>query len=358
MQTIKGVIPKSIRRRPWLMAYICIAAAFLIFRVATVRAAVDYTTMRDALYQFMEGFNKTNFTHMKDAYTNVMRFARGANAYGPGGRGGGLALFLSAVGGLIVVLGSAANVVRELRKGDVSIDFMYRVFVTTAITLLITSNVYGLMDALHGAGDLVVSTTAHYMGENNGSNELGLVGDGTGVEANQNTLIDALSSTVPGLNGDENGENTLRDLMDAGEGDVNYWAMQQAYETLDAMKYIAYAPMLVCVFLMAIAVFELRIRQLFAPIAVAWISFEGSRANGTRFLKKYVACMIKIAIYFAIAAIGSEMTKFFFTQLGTSSGGAGDASQAINLVLMLASNAFAAMAMMQSAGLGDEIVGA
>lgn len=358
MQTIKRVVPKSLRSRPWLMVFMCITAVFLIYRTASVRAAVDYTTMRDALYQFMEGFKITNFTHMKDAYTSVMQFARGDNAYGPGGKRGGLALFVSAIGSLIVILGALANAVRELRKGDVSIDFMYRVFVTTAITLLITSNIYGLMDALHSAGDLMVSTVAYYMGVSDESNGLGLTGDEEGVESNRNKLIDALSSSVPGLNGDENGKNTLRDLMDAGEGDVNYWAMQQAYETLDAMKYIAYAPMLVCMSLMALAVFELRIRQLFAPIAVAWISFEGTRSNGTMYLKKYVACQIRIAIFFAIAAIGSEMTIFFFQKIIGSSGGAGNVDQTISLALMLMSNVFAALAMMQSAGIGNEIVGA
>jgi hypothetical protein len=288
---------------------------------------------------------------MKEAYSSSVRtFAEAGNRYGTGG----LSKFIMAAGGVIVITGAMWGIVQESRKGEISLDFVYRIVITTTIALFITGNVYRVMDAIHGTGDFVISTVAHYMEEGDGNNALGLSGENS--EDHQNAFIDALS-TVPGLNGDENGQNTLRDLMDAGEGEANYWAVQQAYETLDLMRIAAYAPMLVCTFMVFMAIFEIRIRQLFSPIAVAWIAFEGGRANGTRFLKKYASCYIKIAFYFVIAAIGSEMTHTFFQNMLTSQGGAGDVSQTVNLLFMLGSNVVAAMAMMQSAGLGDEILG-
>ena len=312
LQKVTGMIPEKIKSRPWLMAFIAMAAVFFSFRAIRAFAAVDYNTMRDAVFQFMEGFNKTNFTHMKEAYSSSVRiFAEGRNRYGTGG----LSAFIMAIANIIVISGAMWGIVQESRKGEVSLDFVYRIVITTTVALFITGNVYKIMDAIHGSGDFVISTVAHYMGEGDENNALGLSGENS--EANQNGFIDALS-TVPGLNGDENGENTLRDLMDAGEGDVNYWAMQQAYETLDLMRITVYAPMLVCTFMVFMAIFEIRIRQLFSPIAVAWIAFEGGRANGTRFLKKYASCYIKIAFYFVIAAIGSEMTRTFFQNMLTA----------------------------------------
>ena len=353
LQKVIGAAPEKIKRNPWLIMEFLITAtaAFLAFRSVVALAAVDYATMRDEVYQFMEGFNKTCFTHMKEAYDLTVRsFTFVENkSYGPSG----LSKFIKAIAGIIVITGAMWGVVQESRKGEISLDYVYRIIITTAVAVFVTSNVYAIMNAIQGAGDFMISTIAYYMEEEN-ENGLGLSGDGPNVEKNQNSFIDALSK-VPGLNGDENGQNSLRDLMDAGEEDANYWAVQVAYQTLDGMKIIVYAPMLVCTFLVFMAVIEIRLRQLFSPLAVAWIAFEGGRSSGARYLKKYASCFIKIAIYFVVAALGSEMTCQYFKMLTESN--KGNIPQVMCLFFMLVSNVAAALSMMSFGGFGDEILG-
>ena len=164
-------------------------------------------------------------------------------------------------------------------------------------------------------------------------------------------------SLIPGLSGDEAGNNSLKDLLDA-DYEANHFAIQQAHEMLEYMEYVVYLPMLLSVFLIGTAVFELKIIQAFAPIAVATIAAEGARSPGVRLLKRYLACFLKIAIYFFIAAVGAEMTKFYYGLI-TKMSAETEMTPAlvINLVFMLLSNAMAAMAMMQSGGLSNEIIG-
>ena len=50
------------------------------------------------------------------------------------------------------------------------------------------------------------------------------------------------------------------------------------------------------------------------------------------------------------------MTRYFYQKL-ISTGSSGDVTTMVNLVMMLMSNVIAAMSMMQTGGLGDEIVG-
>ena len=164
-------------------------------------------------------------------------------------------------------------------------------------------------------------------------------------------------SLIPGLSGDEAGNNSLKDLLDP-DYEANHFAVQQAHEMLEYMEYVVYLPMLLSIFLIGTAVFELKILQAFAPIAVATIAAEGARSPGVRLLKRYLACFLKIAIYFLIAAVGAEMTKFYYGLI-TKMSGTTEMTPAlvINLVFMLLSNAMAAMAMMQSGGLSNEIIG-
>lgn len=340
-------IKKCIKYK-WITIMAVSAILFMLYRHNTVFATISYETMRAEVNNFMNGFNTTNFTHMKNAYSSMKEFAMQAQ-----GTPSGLRKFIIAFANILVVIFAAMGVIKESQKGEISMDYWYRIFVVTIGAVIVVSSVNLIMDYLYGIGDYVVTTISYYMENSPGSNQALNLGEGQ-EEARAN-FIDALS-TLPGLNGDENGNNTLRDLMDAGEGDVNFWAMQEAHSMLTPLMLFSYAPLVICIFLVYSATFEIRIRQLFAPVAVASIAYEGGRSAGVRFLKKYLSCFIKIGIYFFIAAIGSQMTRYFYQKL-TSTGSSGDVTTMVNLVMMLMSNVIAAMSMMQTGGLGDEIVG-
>ena len=162
----------------------------------------------------------------------------------------------------------------------------------------------------------------------------------------------------------------VHDAKGAGPTGQNYLPEQNMVKYLDMFMYVAYLPMLVALFLMYSAIFELKIRQILAPMAVATISYEGARGSGVRFLKKYLACFLKIAIYFLVAWIGYCLSMYFYKRILNNDNintanledkreGAADigAPGVMDAIMMLLSNVVCAMAMMQTGGIADEVVG-
>lgn len=343
---------KKCLKYKWITAMVVISAAYLLYRrvVPTVYATISYEFMKARVTNFMAGFNVTNFKHMQEAYTSMKEFTSKTTSDSVKTLG----RFITALAGIMVVIFTAVGIVKESEKGEISMDYWYRIIISTVVAIIVILNISTVMDGIYGTGDFMVTTVSYYMEKD----QITISPDETGDETNRKTFLNALAG-LPGLSGDENGVNSIADLMEAGEGDINYWAMQEVDNMLTILQFAAYAPLVICMFLIYSAIFEIKIRQLFAPMAVATIAYEGGRSSGVRFLKKYLACFIKIAIYFFIAAIGSEMTHFFFLKLiGNSGAEKGDPGQVILLVMMMLSNIIAAMSMMQTGGLGDEIVGA
>ena len=87
--------------------------------------------------------------------------------------------------------------------------------------------------------------------------------------------------------------------------------------------------------------------------ACRWLS------NGELDHAKMLVCFREtVGSTIPIAAVGAEMTKFYYGLITKMSGTAEmTPALVINLVFMLLSNAMAAMAMMQSGGLSSEIIG-
>ena len=359
----KGNPAMAVPTDKWIRIIAAVMAVLTVLYVLhkgfpAAHAAADYETVRNKVTNFMAGFGTTNFTHMKDAYRSMRSFTS-ATVSGPYKN---LSKYISAAAGLLVAVYAISNIIRESSKGEIAIDYWYRLFATVAIAIVVVTGVGTVMDSLYGLGDNIVGSVAYYMEQDTitvgGHSGLSGAGGTTSLddEEKKKKFISALS-TLPGLNGDENGVGSLEELMEAGEGDVNFWALQAVDEMLTPLQFISYAPLVICMFLIYSAIFELKIRQLFAPLAVASIAYEGGRSMGMRFLKKYLACFVKIAIYFFIAAIGSQMTQFFFLEVVGGTAAQDSPKAMISILMMLLSNVIAAMAMMQSAGLGDEIIG-
>ena len=281
----------------WIVLFFATAlCAFLYSRIPAVYAdsPIQQEQLRTQFQNLVKGFGKTNYSYMREAYTGFKQFTQDGGKY-------------SFITGTII--------------GD---------YIVTAVEATVE------IDAV--VGDVIDAAA------------------GKEREAAEKKIAEAFS-LIPGLSGDEAGNNSLKDLLDA-DYEANHFAIQQAHEMLEYMEYVVYLPMLLSVFLIGTAVFELKIIQAFAPIAVATIAAEGARSPGVRLLKRYLACFLKIAIYFFIAAVGAEMTKFYYGLI-TKMSAETEMTPAlvINLVFMLLSNAMAAMAMMQSGGLSNEIIG-
>ncbi len=58
---------------------------------------------------------------------------------------------------------------------------------------------------------------------------------------------------------------------------------------------------------------EIGIRRMFTPIAIVDIYAEGMRSSGARWLKKFLACFIKIAACIAVCYIGGQLQSIVMT---------------------------------------------
>ena len=153
-------------------------------------------------------------------------------------------------------------------------------------------------------------------------------------------------STLPGM-------EHLKDILGDSKENIKYSVQEQTNDMLNVLKYIAWLPLIASMFLTFSSVFEIKVREVFAPIAIASIASGGARSGGVRYLLKYLACFLKMAIYFVIAFIGSVLMIGFYNQALKYTGSGVN----MPLVLMILSPIVTAMAMMQTGGLGDEILG-
>ena len=341
----------------WIVLFFATAlCAFLYSRSPAVYAdsPIQQEQLRTQFQNLIKGFGKTNYSYMREAYTGFKQFTQDGGKYSF--ITGTIRKISAGLGTVFVIIYFLYSIVRETQKGDTTSEMWLRTCAAAFIALFMIAWINPAMNALYGIGDYIVTAVEATVEID------AVVGDvidaaaGKEREAAEKKIAEAFS-LIPGLSGDEAGNNSLKDLLDA-DYEANHFAIQQDHEMLEYMEYVVYLPMLLSVFLIGTAVFELKIIQAFAPIAVATIAAEGARSPGVRLLKRYLACFLKIAIYFFIAAVGAEMTKFYYGLI-TKMSAETEMTPAlvINLVFMLLSNAMAAMAMMQSGGLSNEIIG-
>ena len=330
------------RKYHWITLFLILVLYITIMKMIPTVYATNLDELKARIDNLIEGFNRTNFEYMRQAYSSFKTFTTSD--------GSGVAdmrNFLVIVADVMVVIFSLINISKETQRGEIS---------------MVTS-VGTVMDNLYGFGDYVISAAYNNMKDDSFEID-GEMTTTTGQKMSddqKNNFLETLSY-VPGLDGGEDGSGNIKELYETeSDADASFFKIETASSVVTLMEYAVYAPLLVCMFLIFSAIFEVKVRQIFAPVAVAAIAYEGGRSPGVRFLKKYLACFVKIALYFTIAAIGAEMTAFFFAKTTASAPNIEDGKltveAAINLVMMIGSNSVAAMSMMQIGGLGDEIVG-
>ena len=336
MRKEKG-LRAAIQKHSWLFLLVLMALSVLMYEaIPEAMAFTDRQQARQDFEDFMAGYSITSFEHMRKAYENFEGFIDGSKY----NFSTTLTTFIEGVAMIMLVAYVGMALIKEAQKGEISMDYWTKIFVTSAVAIIALSAVPEIMQGLFGLGRLFIERAGQALEQ--GSYD---------VSVGTNQMADAIS-TIPSL-------RDFSDVMGTGENavnDVNWYQLQMAGSAIKVLNYIVWFPMIICIFLMFSSLFEIRIRMIFAPIAVASIAHEGARGAGVRFLKKYLACYIKIAIYFAIAALGTMLTQYFFGRLDSELVGAKGID--INLILMLMANVVAGLAMMQSSGLGDEIVGA
>lgn len=349
----------------WITLLLVITVLVCIVSHMPVAYASDLDELKARTDNLFTGFSKTNFQYMSEAYRSFFAFTTNDTA--------GVALLrvmITAVGSVLVFVFTIVNILKETQRGEVSMDYWFRIIASMVIAIFLVTSVGTFMDYIYGFGDYVIKMvertmeTDSYGGSGTGTLEEELHKKILKDQNGDQKLLEALTH-IPGLNGSTNGKGNIKELYNLQElsnDNASFYQIKTAEPIISLLEYVVYAPMLISMFLIFSAVFEVKIRQIFAPAAVAVIAYEGSRSSGVRFLKKYLACFVKIAIYFLIAAIGAQLTVFFMAEIlnngiSMTSTGAMAPKSVMNLCMMIGANIVAAMSMMQSSGLGDEIVG-
>lgn len=346
------------RKYHWITLFLILVLYITIMKMIPTVYATNLDELKARIDNLIEGFNRTNFEYMRQAYSSFKTFTTSD--------GSGVAdmrNFLVIVADVMVVIFSLINISKETQRGEISMDYWFRIAAALVVAIVLVTSVGTVMDNLYGFGDYVISAAYNNMKDDSFEID-GEMTTTTGQKMSddqKNNFLETLSY-VPGLDGGEDGSGNIKELYETeSDADASFFKIETASSVVTLMEYAVYAPLLVCMFLIFSAIFEVKVRQIFAPVAVAAIAYEGGRSTGVRFLKKYLACFVKIALYFTIAAIGAEMTAFFFARTTASAPNIEDGKltveAAINLVMMIGSNIVAAMSMMQIGGLGDEIVG-
>lgn len=240
------------------------------------------------------------------------------------------------IAGSMVVIYFGINVVKEAQNNpDMTIEYWQKTILKLVISLVVTLMSTSIMGALYSLGDSLIGI---FIGE--------ISKDASKI--NDNATMAQMLSTLPGM-------EKLSDLI--GGKQVLYAPMTKMNQMLVGMEFVVWMPMVISVFLMYSAIFEIKVRELFAPIAVASIQTEGGRSGGARYMKKYAACFLKIAIYFVLAFMGMYMTNYFY-ELAKGAAQSNGGELNMEFIFMMMSNVVAAMAMMQTGGIADEVVGA
>lgn len=373
----KFSLPTFLKKYGWILLFIIMAAAVVtIYVMPEVSAAtVNDQEWIDKWQNFLSGYGVTIFDKMAEGYRVLTEFASSSDY----SEASGVQSLVTGIAHVFVVLFMIIGIIKEGSRGEVDVDMIYwfRIFASTAIAVLMVTSISTVMSSLYRLGDYIITETAtSQMKSLTGQKKVTMdqIADSkvqvqnkidfTGKEEEAKMI--AILKNIPGFEY----VGTVHDAGGAGPTGKEYLPEQNMVKYLDMFMYIAYLPMLVALFLMYSAIFELKIRQILAPMAVATISFEGARGSGVRFLKKYLACFLKIAIYFLVAWIGYCLSMYFYKRILNNDNidtannkdkrkGAADvgAPGVMDAIMMLLSNVVCAMAMMQTGGIADEVVG-
>lgn len=290
---------------------------------------------------FMAGLKQTVFSNLDQGYKAF--FGDEAIKIDFGKDGHGIQNAVLVVAEAMVVIFTLVNVAREgIKSEQVGAEFVEKIAINAVIAMIVVASVNPLMDGLKDIGGILIDGAS----ENFASDAQTDIDDGA--------IAKALADSEKRLEGLDEFVNTEGEDGGTSDNKTAFYNQQQIEETLNVLQYVVWFPMMVCIFLMFSAFFEIKIRYVFAAIAAASIAHEGTRGTGTRFFKKYLGCWVKIAIYFVIAFMANEMFMQFY---GRAIDATTENGLNINLLFMILTNMVAGMAMMQTAGLGDEIVG-
>lgn len=337
-----------------LVSFIFIAFSLVILSIPNVWANIGNAESIQLNFEsFVAGLKQTVLTNLTKAYDSFF----GSEAIKID-EGDALKTAVLVVAQAMVVIFTLVRITREGIKAEhVGVEFVEKIAINAVIAMIVVASVNPLMEGLEGIGGILIHAASDF-GDEDGEGKTKAEKEIEGAVdpqalakalATKEMRLEGLNELVGSGSSDEDVENT-----GMSDNNIDYYKEQMINSTLNTLQYVVWFPMIVCIFLMFSAFFEVKIRYIFAAIAAAAIAHEGTRGTGVRYFKKYLACWVKIAIYFVIAMIAHQTFIAFY---GRAVEAVTENGINLNLMFAVVTNLVAGMAMMQTSGLGDEIVG-
>lgn len=347
---------KDFWKRYWALGLLLTMLAYvLLAQIVPDVYAQPYNQelLQRDLEQFLQGLQTTSLSMMKDAYTNCKELFDPDYMTTNSAIAGYKTItdFIRGIGfGMVIVYFLLAIIKESLRGEDFGMEAWTRLLVQLGLALTVIIFLPDILSALFKFGDTVITTFSDSLKPQKAFSGMGArarAEEATSLASDiEKKLLDAGNgkSGIPGV--------PLANKIKNNEA-VEFFEGQNMGMYLNLYSWVVHLPQLACMYLIYAAIFECKLRELFAPIAVASITYEGARSAGMRYLKKYLAIFVKMGIYYVIAAIGQVVTIYFFYKIPEAT-----AEQVpIFLIMGLMGNVVAALTMMQMGGMADEIVG-
>lgn len=235
-------IKRVFKNKYWTLGVILALAMFVYFWMFPTVFA-DYTNVqgvKDNFENFIKGAQKSSIEYMSDAYKSFSEIFDPKNTK---------FTFEGVVRGIITTLAGGAiciyfaiGIVKEGQKGDLSMEYWQRIILNFTISLIVTILVGKIMSSIYELGSIVIN------GFIDGTKQAAL-----SISDDQKKTLSELLSKIPGL-------ESLNDTV-YGTSTVDYEKLKKANEMLVYMEYIVWFPMVICVFLMYSAIFEIKVRE-------------------------------------------------------------------------------------------------
>ncbi len=230
--------------------------------------------------------------------------------YQPDSPGKAAGNIIAGIGAVFVLINGAVQVLRMVQRNEHSIEGWIRLFVILASGMILILNTSKILSALDGLGTVLWTEVRDALQLNQNTTVLNYDFAGQTLKAaeKKSFLEKAASFFSFGIG----------DLMEKMNGKI-----ASAVGNI-SLYFTFYMIITSCYALL----FEMVIRRMFMPMAIADIVTEGFRSPGIRYIKMYFALYVQLAMYFVIIAVSQEVTEW-----AIQNGGIGGLANGVNTAL-------------------------
>ena len=232
-----------------------ISVVYILFMFPTAHAADSIKNTVNEMIQYINnGASQNIYDLFTDTYTDA------ALTFGTD-----FMTFCQGIGSVVAIVIMVSKLEESLARGRGDYDALAEGVIALSICLLVVLYSNDIINIINGLGNLIITAMATHVAS----------GVNTGFAANP---MPAASGTLEAI-------GLLIKILPV--------YLLCKIEVL-AVKMVAFSIIL-----------ELGVRRIFFPLAIVDVYGEGMRSSGMRYMKKYLACWVRMALCIAVAYLGN-----------------------------------------------------